>query len=168
MQRPRAIALGVYLVGAALVLLPLFDAIVSISPLRWDDVRWRFGAAALLANALLIPNAGLLLLLLASINHGHATFRRVLGVCAFVGVAFWLFAIGMFGLDAVQSRAAVRSDMSTSFAIASWSALGKMLVGTITLFVLGLIGIRGSKGAEGRSQDPAALFVGTGAAPRRG
>lgn len=159
MPRHRGLALGAYLVGAALILLPLFDASISISPPRFDDVRWRFGAAGLLANALLIPNSGLLLLLITAISYEHTTFRRAVGVLALIGVAVWLAAIGVFALDALQTRVAVRPEMSASFKVASWSAIGKMLVEAATLTVLGFVGVYDVKSRQGRTPDASPLFA---------
>jgi hypothetical protein len=159
MQRHSGLALGTYLVGAALIVLPLFDASISTWPFRFGDVRWRFGASGLFANALMIPNAGLLLILAAAITYGHNRFRRVIGVVAVAGAALWLVAIVMFGLDAIQARPLARPEMRTSFAVASWSAVGKMLLSAVTLFVLGLIGIRTGQVAIHESRDPEPLIV---------
>lgn len=160
MQRHPGLAAAAYLVGATLILIPLLDAAASVSPPFPGDFRWRFGAAGLLANALLIPNLGVLLLLVTAIGYGHSTFRRVVGVFAFIGVALCVTGIVMFALDALQTRPAVRPEMNASFAVASASAIAKMVLGAVTLFVLGLVGVRKTSGREGGSvQVPGLLFA---------
>ena len=150
MQRHRGLPLGAYLVGATLVVIPLFDAMLSISPAQPGDFRWRFGAAGLVANATMIPEAGLLLLLLTAIGYQHTMFRRVLGVLAFVGALACALTIGLFALDALQTRPAVRPEMMTSFVVAGISAIFKLLIAAVTLVVLGIVGVSGSR--EARSE----------------
>jgi hypothetical protein len=159
MQRYRYLAWGAYLVGAALILFPVFDAFVSIFPLRFGEFRWRYGASAMLANAFLIPNAGLLVLLATAISYGHATFRRVLGVVAIAGAVTWLVMIGMFALDSIQTRAVVHAEMLRSFSLASWSAVGKMLLSTATMLALGLAGFGKPKGEAAATPGHAPLLT---------
>lgn len=142
MQRQRNLIAGAYLVGIALVLVPLLDAAISVLPFRADDVRWRFGVVGVLANALLIPNAGLLLVLTIATLAGHTTVRRTVGVVAAVAGAVCVFAIALFSLDAIQARATVRAGMGVPFAVATLSAMAKLLLSTITLVVLALAGLR--------------------------
>ena len=144
MQKHRGLALSAYLVGATLIIIPLVDALLSISPLRFGDYRWRFGAVGMLANALLIPNAGFLLLLATAIIYSHTTFRRILGIVALVGATVFVFTIGLFALDALQTRPAVQPAMTLSFTVATLSAFTKMILGTTLLFVVGLTGTRDS------------------------
>src|SRR5205823_5520033 len=105
MDRIRGLSLAAYLVGGAMVLLPLVDASLSITPFQLTDVHWRFGASGLVANAMLMPTAGLLLLLVTAIWYGHARVRRTLGAAAFVAMAFCVLTFAMFTLDAVQTHA---------------------------------------------------------------
>ena len=145
MERPRGFALAAYLVGATLIVMPLVDVSVAVSPPHVDDYRWRFGAAGLFANAVMLPNAGLLLLLATAISYGHAAIRRTLGVVAWVSGVLCVIAIAMFGLDALQTRPAVQPGMEMSFTLASVSAATKLLVAGVTLFALGIVGVGGMK-----------------------
>ena len=142
MQRHRSLIAAAYVVGIALVVVPFADAAITVLPFRPDDVRWRFGVIGVLANALLIPDAGLLLLLTTAILAGHTRARTVLGVLAVIGVVGCVAAIGLFSLDAVQTRAVVRPGMGVPFAVASVSAVVKLLLATATLVVLSVVGLR--------------------------
>jgi hypothetical protein len=100
----------------------------------------------------MLPCAGLLLLLATAIWNEHTVFRRTLGVVALLSALICLVGVVLFVLDAVQTRPEVRPGMISSFLIASSSAVIKLLLATITLFAVGLVGVRGmrSKGARDR------------------
>src|SRR5438876_5327559 len=148
MERPRGLVLATYLVGGTLTVLPLLDAWLSVSPFHMEDVRWRFGAAGLAANSLLLPSAGLLLLLAAAIVYGHTVFRRVLGVVALVAALACSIGVILFVLDAVQTRPEVRPGMSASFLLASSAAAVKMLIAVVTFFAVGRAGVDGMRAKE--------------------
>ena len=159
MPNHRGLMLGAYLVAASLVFVPLLDVSLAITPMRVADFRWRFGAAGLLANAVIIPQAGVLLLLATAISHGHATFRRILGGLALVAAALWLGTMPLFVLDALQMRPSVRAEMQTSITVATGLAMLKMAINTTVMTVLGLIGIRASRSSEGASGGPELLVA---------
>ena len=165
MRSYRFLALAAYLVGASLILIPLADAILSIAPFQIGEVRWRFGAAGMLANAFLIPNAGLLLLLATAVAAGHTLFRRVVGIAAFVGVGLAVIAIGVFVLDTIQMQANIRPDIRRQLWLAAASGGMKMLLETMVLFVLGLAGMSGSRAKDTRNADITPLLVSDQAAP---
>ena len=154
MPNHRALAVAAYLVAASLILVPLLDATLAISPMRPTDFRWRFGATGVLSNAVMTPNAGVLLLLITAISYGHANFRRTIGALAFVAAAFWTVAISMFVLDALQMQPSVPAEMKTSFTVASSLALAKMVVDGTVLLALGFVGVRKSSGAAASSEPP--------------
>jgi len=154
MERTRGVALATYLVGGTLTLLPLLDASLALAPFQLADVRWRFGAAGLAANSLMIPSAGLLLLLVTAIAHGHNLFRRILGVVSLLLAVVCLSAMVLFILDAVQTRPDVRPELGTSFLAATGSAIAKMLIAAATLWAIGVVSLRGMRPKEKMAPTP--------------
>src|SRR5437762_3646353 len=137
----RGLSVAAYLVGGTLMLLPLVDASLSIAPFTPGEVRWRFGAAGLMASALLLPNAGLLLLLATAIVNGHTVVRRVVGILALAGAVVCVLGTLLFILDAIQTRPQVRPGMTTSFIVASVVAVMKLLIAAATQVAIGLVGV---------------------------
>jgi hypothetical protein len=143
MPNHRWLATAAYLVAGSLIFAPLLDATLGISPMHPMEFRWRFGAIGVLANAVIVPNAGILLMLITAISYRHANFRRALGVLALLAAAGWVVAIGLFVLDALQMRASVPAAMKASFTLAGALAIVKMVVDATVLAALGLVGVRG-------------------------
>jgi len=154
MERPRGLALAIYLVGGTLTILPVLDAWMAVTPVHMDDVRWRFGAAGLAANSLVLPSVGLLLLLATSLVYGHTALRRIVGIVALVGALVFCVGIVFFVLDAVQTRPDVRPAMSGSFLLASSSAVVKMLIAALTFSAVGLAGVHGMRAKESPRPTP--------------
>ncbi|HET9440315.1 MAG TPA: hypothetical protein VFO52_09095 [Longimicrobiales bacterium] len=142
MSRYRYLALPAYFVAAALVLIPLVDAALSLWPWRPGAAQWRFGAIGLASNALMIPAAGLLIMLATSLTLGHWRTLRVFGaVCALAALCTFV-SIFLFGLDAIQTRVNVNPNAHLSFTVASFTAAAKLLLATITLIGCAIAGLR--------------------------
>lgn len=159
MRSHRFLALAAYLIGAALILVPLGDAALSISPLRVGEVRWRFGAVGMLANAFLLPNAGMLLLLATAIAYGHMWFRRTIGIVAFVGLGLTLLGITVFALDAIQLQATVPPEVRRQLWVAAGSAGVKLVLETVILLAIGLAGVAAWRTRASKNPDVAPLLV---------
>lgn len=145
-MQPRSIAWSAYAVAAALILFPLGDALLTLYPWNAGEARWRFGAAGVLANALLLPLAGLLIALLTAWATENRIFARVIGfLAAFAGVG-WVAALILFALDALQTRAMVNPAMLASFNAA---AIGGGVKGLILAAILGVIGVAGMQAGRG-------------------
>ena len=142
MTRYRYLALPAYAVAAALVLIPLTDASLSLWPWRPGLAQWRFGAIGLLSNALMIPAAGLLIVLVTALVLGHWRTLRVLGALCALGALVTFTSLFLFGLDAIQTRAQVAEVSRASFDAASFVAVGKLLLATIALAGFALAGLR--------------------------
>src|SRR3954467_63008 len=102
MAPSRTLAMPTYLVAFALIVIPPFDTIMQLMPLRPGDPRWRFGAFGLLSNAMMIPLVGLLLAFVAATIFEHVRTRQLIGIVSLL-VAFGVVGLFvLFGLDALQ------------------------------------------------------------------
>ena len=145
MNRYRYFALPAYLVAAALILIPFFDAAMSVWPWRPGAAQWRFGALGLLSNAFMIPAAGLLIVLATALALEHRRTLRVFGVLCALGALFTGVSVLLFGLDALQTRVNVAPSARLAFNAASLTAAGKLLLATVTLVAFALAGLRSQK-----------------------
>lgn len=153
MIESRQLAWPVYLVSAALILIPLSDVFTSLFPWRVLEPRWRFGAVGLISNSLLIPTLGLLLAFVMAALNDHRITRRIIGITALLASSVCLIALVMFALDAVQTRAAVRPEMRVSFNVASVAAAVKTLIAGVTAFAIGWAALRRGRSRVSDSKD---------------
>ncbi|MEP6492901.1 MAG: hypothetical protein ABJF01_09500 [bacterium] len=142
MAQHRQIASPTYLVALTFVLIPPFDALMQLLPLRIHDPRWRFGFFGLMANALMLPMIGLLIAFMASAYFEHKAFQRVLGILSAVVAVGIVAVLGLFALDAVQLRPDVKPVAQLAFKVASLTAAFKYLLGLITLSTFALASLR--------------------------
>jgi len=161
---PRHFAWPAYLVSATLILIPVFDSLMTLYPWRLGEARWRFGAVGLLSNALLLPLAGVLLAFLTSWWLQHGTTRRIIAIASLVAAAVCVAVVGLFTLDALQTRATVAATMHLSFDVASITAAVKTLLAATTLFAVGISARRGP--SRGTQDDPARSLIGAIAVPK--
>src|ERR1700733_13421158 len=104
MAQTRQLATPSYLVGAALFLIPPFDAIMQTLPLRMSDPRWRFGFFGLTSNAMMLTSVGLLIIFLTADYFEHRRVQRTLGMLSIVAAVVIVLIAGMFTLDVLQVR----------------------------------------------------------------
>ena len=71
MNRYRFLGFSAYLVATTLIVVPFFDAAMSLWPWQPDSAQWRFGAIGLASNALMLPCAGMLIALATGITLGQ-------------------------------------------------------------------------------------------------
>ena len=117
----------------------------SIWPLRAGEATWRFGAAGLFSRALMTPILGLLVALVTAAALEHRRFARVLSVFGFLGSLLAIFALGLFGLDTLQTRASVRPEATTAFDTAWIVAAVKYVLGAFVALLLGIGGWKVSR-----------------------
>jgi hypothetical protein len=129
------IAPCLYLLAVILIVMPLVDAAVSITPFHPRNVQWRFGAVGLFTNTLLTPGLGFMLAVVTAAVLQHLRTQRVLAIVAWIGVVVLLGLLVMFTLDALQTRAMVRPEMMRPFILASTVAACKLVLWTITFAV---------------------------------
>jgi hypothetical protein len=148
MIESRQLAWPAYLVSLGMIFLPLSDVATSLYPWRFMDARWRFGAVGLVSNALLIPVVGLFLALVMSTLLDHRVLRRTIGILCGLGAVICLVAAGLFGLDALQTRANVPPQMHASFTVATLAAAFKTLLAIATLAALSVAALRRRSNVE--------------------
>ena len=159
MNRYRAFAAPAYIVGLSLIVIPLLDALAQLWPFGPGSAPWRFGAIGLLSNAFIIPCAGLLVLLGTALLLEQKNVLRVLGWLSGISAVLIPPVIVLFALDAVQTRAGVRPDLKLSFLVASFTAVGKLILAMITLFAFAIAVRRTLRPALGNPQINVAPLV---------
>ena len=137
MTNYRQLAPSAYLVGAVLFAFPLFDSSVSLSPWNVGNPQWRFGAIGLLSNTLMIVALGAFIAITTAVTLNQDRMRRILGIACWSVSVLLLGAMAAFALDAVQSRAEIRSDLLFSYQIASVTAEVKILLGALSFALFG-------------------------------
>jgi hypothetical protein len=159
MTDQRRLAVPSYLVAAMLIAIPAFDAMMSVAPPHFGDPHWRYGAFGLLSNALMIPAAGVLIVLATAWTLEHRVTLRVVGVASWVVAIVALLGLVMFALDALQTRAAVVPAMVLSFRVATITATVKMIVGVVAFVAFGRAGWYGGRPVRGSNARRASLVV---------
>jgi hypothetical protein len=129
----RQLAPAAYFVAFLLIVIPLFDALMSVAPFHVEAAQWRFAAVGLLSNALMIPSVGVLFAVVTAVTLDHVGAKRAIQVLSWIMVPVLMAAIGFFALDSMQTRAAVRPEMQLSFLVASITAVCKLLLGIVAM-----------------------------------
>jgi hypothetical protein len=169
MALQRQFAAPTYLVALALTVIPPFDAVMQVLPLRIHDPRWRFGFFGLTSNALMVPMTGLLIAFLAAAVFEHRQLQRVIGVLSLVAAAGIFVLLGVFSLDALQVRQDVQPAAQLAFKVASLTALMKAGLGILTLCTFAYAGFRVRKSrATDKSQRGGDLVIPTKPSPSSG
>ena len=153
MNRYRFFAWPAYLVGVSLILIPLIDVTAQTWPLNLGNEQWRFGAIGLLSNAFIVPAAGILVVLGVAIALEHYRVVRVAGWLCAAGAALTALTLGLFALDAIQTRVNVRPEAMFSFTVASATAMGKMTLAIVTLVAFAMAGVRSARAAGAQRID---------------
>jgi hypothetical protein len=154
----RNLARAGYVVGFALVLIPMFDAGTSVLPLRFAEPRWRYGSIGLLSNSLLIPMAGALVVFAVAQASNHIRTLRVLGAIASLSCILCIGAIGTFTLDAIQSQRDINPALRLPYVVGTTTAFAKLLIGAIAFGFFALAGFK--RDPAGRSGKRDQVLVG--------
>ena len=156
----RHLGRALYVVGTALILIPMFDAGTSVLPLRFAQARWRYGTVGLLSNSLLIPLAGVAVVFAVAHVQGHRITQRVLSVIAAISAVLCVAATVSFALDALQSQGEIKPELHLAFIVGSTTAAVKLLIGAVafTFFALSGLGRRSSDATRSSKHDK--LFLG--------
>lgn len=132
----RRLRLPAYFVGASLVAVPAFDALMQIAPFHPFDPRWRFGAVGLLSGALLLPEIGLLIAVAVAVNSNDHVTQRGLRVLSWIGVVLVAGCLALFVHDATETRVTVRPDLQHEFLAASMTSMFNLAAGAAAFAVL--------------------------------
>lgn len=143
-----------YLLGALLVILPLFDLITQVLPLRFGEERWRFGVVGQLSSVLLVPLLGLLLILTIAAIAESPRIRRVIGsICGILALLLAILSV-LFILDYFQVRTLVNPKAQHVVGVATATALCKTVVSIIMLVLLSRAGFAGPRVVVARRVPP--------------
>lgn len=150
MESNKSLARAGYLIAALLIVLPLFDASMSVWPPHLGDERWRYGAVGALSNLTLVPLLGFFMALVIASVVDHRRVRRVLGVlCGIFAVVLAALAV-LFILDYFQTRTIVKPAFQHAMGLATGTALVKHILSIIALTLLSRAGFAGPRPAVRR------------------
>lgn len=162
METNKQLVRAGYLLSAALVVIPIIDAMLPLLPMRLGEARWRWGVVGQLSNVLLVPMLGLLLVIaLAALSDGRRVKRVVGTICGILALILAVMSVS-FALDFFKVRTLVPPNMQHSMTVASSTALIKNIMGVITLALLSAAGFTGPKISAAREKVRA---VGTAGSP---
>jgi hypothetical protein len=147
MNRLRFFAWPAYLVGLSLIFIPIVDLTAQSWPLNPGNAGWRFGAIGLLSNAFIVPSVGFLIVLGVAVALEHNRLLKLLGWACALGTLLMGLTLGLFALDAIQTRVSIKPELMSSFVVASITAAGKMILALVTLLAFAVAGIRAGKAA---------------------
>ncbi len=154
MESKKALAYPGYLLAFMLFMIPLFDGITAVLPLRPSQERWRFGAVGALSNMTLVPLLGIFIALALAVYLDHQRVRRVLGwLCALFAVILTAMAAS-FVLDFFQTRIQVLPKFHTMVDAAAGTSLMKQAFTIVTLVLLARSGLGGTRSGRRRGDAP--------------
>jgi hypothetical protein len=133
--------LGLYGLGALLVVQPPLEVISAAWPLRFGEVGWRFGVIGSFQQLATTFVVGVAVIMLAAYLLGHRVVVRSAAVTALVVVVLFILAAAGFALDYVQLRRMVRPELVHSFDMTSMRAGVTALLSIVALAVLGYTGM---------------------------
>lgn len=165
----RRLAGPSYIAAGSLIIFPIFDQLMQlVSTAKIHDPRWRFGAAGLLSNLLVLPVVGLMLMFIVATALEHRVFQRIVAVVSGLAALITLVATGLFLLDAVQVRSLMNPQMMSSWAVASGTAVIKLIVAVIATTWFAVAGLRNSKASKStqRAAGSSGLVMGGGSKPK--
>lgn len=151
--------LAAYLVAASLVVVPLWETLLSVWPLHPETMSWRFGAAGLFSRGLLTSLLGFVLAVGLAAFLGHRRTVRLLAVLSGLGFLLLLPALVLLALDAVQLKHSVRAQAITGYELAAAGAVVKILLACLVTALVAVGGWKMSRRAKrARSADPPLAF----------
>jgi len=152
---PRPLLSAGYGIGAMLLVLPVAELSLRFFPMQPGAVNWRFGAAGLLSNAVVLPVIGMAVLMATASLMEQRLMVRVASVVNLLGgLALWVVSV-FFVLDALQLRGIVRPEMARSYDVAAAKALlSLLLAGAVALWLAvgGWRATRLPRGSAARAQ----------------
>lgn len=152
MESNKSLARAGYLIGALLVIIPLFDATTSVWPLRLGDERWRWGAVGGLSNLTLVPLLGFLIVLAIASVFDQRRVRRFVGIICAIMAVILAVLVALFLLDYFQTRTLVNPKFQHAMGVAQTTATLKHIVTIISLALLSRAGFAGPKAVPARKR----------------
>jgi hypothetical protein len=171
--RLNRFAFAIYVVAGMMIVLPPVRTIIDLLPLQMGVASWRFGATGLVINSLLLPTAGMLIMLFAAVALRQDVMRRLAMVVTVLLVTVLMATVPLFILDALQLRAAVNPEFVGGFDTVVFAALGALLLSIVAL-IGGVVGAGGRTsvakahpGGDASQRDDVATPLVMGAEARR-
>jgi hypothetical protein len=158
--RQRALLVALYPILIVLVLNQLADVLVSIMPMRTDEVTWRYGAQGFLVSSMPTVAIGTALTLALAALQDHRVFARWIGVWAVAFAVIVGVAVISFGLDALQVRRLIPENAKSQFDDQSFKSLVIAVLFVPAMIWTGWSAIRFAKGAGAKDDGPTPLVVG--------
>jgi hypothetical protein len=138
MRLNRAAVWAAYLIIGLMLFMPQLEAVFTLVPARFGETSWRFGAVGTVSG-MLIQNAFVLLAVgVIAFALGHRKVLRTLAVVALLAGLVTTLISGMFTLDALELRNAVRPEARRAFDFSTIMAVIKMVTIGPTVFLLGV------------------------------
>ena len=98
---------------------PVYDMILSLYPFKIHDPHWRYGEIGIFCNVLLLPLIGMLIAFVTSGVFDHRRFQRWSSGAFSLLIALGMMGlVGIFSLDALQTRHDVRPNAQLAFKVA--------------------------------------------------
>jgi len=163
-SNPRPLLIALYGVALAFVLPSLMEFALVTFPYRFAEANWRFGAAGLLYNSVVVsPLFGLGLAALVGYFLEQRGVLRTVAIIAFVLAAFLLISFPFFILDFLQLRTQVNPSGRQAYDFVSLKAAITGAVMALAALGLGIGAWRSTPpavtGAKGRKAAAASKIV---------
>jgi hypothetical protein len=129
-----------------LIVIPFLQAGQQLWPLQLGDIRWRYGAANALSSVLLLPFLGMMIMTLVARASESRGVSRILGAVAALFVIGLLGSLVLFGLDALQLKSVVNSQMMKPFETTSLRVVLVTLIFTVSFSMLMVSAFKNSRG----------------------
>lgn len=140
----RLLYVGAFL----LIVIPFLQAGQQLWPLKLGDIRWRFGAANAMSSVLLLPFLGMMIVTLVARATENKGMSRVMGALAALFVIGLLGSLVLFGLDALQLKSIVTSQMMEGFQTTSMRVVLVTVMFTVAFSMLMTAAFKNSRGSS--------------------
>ncbi len=151
--RQRTLLGALYPLIAVLIVNQLFDLAISITPMDFGAMTWKYGAAGFLIGSMPMVALGTMLALALNALLDHKLSARFLGLWAIVFAVIIGLAVLSFGLDALQVRRLVREDQKPGFDDATFKSIVIAALFVPAMLWTGWAALKFSKGALAKRDD---------------
>jgi hypothetical protein len=134
-----------YLVMASTTIVQVLDVGIRAWPFRIHSPAWRLGVVGFAANAVGTPMLAFLVILAIAVFSGDRGVTYFISALSGLAAVLCLFAIGVFGLDAMQMKGQVQASLSHQYDVASFWLVIRVLISAIMFAVLAVSALRVGK-----------------------
>ena len=134
-----------FFIAAGLILIPLLDFAVSILPLDFGNLRWRWSTLGLLTGFLFTPLFAIILVCFLAAMLEDRMAQRVVSVLNLATAVILVVFLIAYALDVVQLRADLPEEDRLPFYMSAVRAGAKFLFFILAWLWLGIAGLRASK-----------------------